>query len=714
MSKTNWAFQTIYRYKRRNMAYTNITVRLLQSGSWRVSRMDPTVYLTNPDDRSSYGFVLSAYGGTTYLASSNRGINNSCATAKISFDFGANYYAGINLKIDYISNGENNWDYGVFSKSGMTIATGTTGGSSVYKSCKGESSTSVKTLYYYIPNNGNDGSIYINYIKDGSGHEGLDRLYLDISAEYYNPKYWFIGHKFEFKGYQSATDGAYTLGSSVGRYITSGWPGLDSGVRSATTGNYISYWSSGLTSDAPCGDDKSFELKVSAYGHMSANTQEKATVVTGTTATSVRKNPTGSDIAFSTVYVQQLLWKFGYWDGAMMGDYRFSHVNFELKEGTKTVTAKTGNAGMAFVYSSAFTDSTSNKTVTVSRPGGLQTTNGQWYANDASHATFWGYGRSGAMQQIAAYDGNGYIVSCPGPTNGGQVATWTFIHDNIDSSLSVSYPRRAIRWTDRPSKFVFDDDNYTPSSNEYLCLPYIMKFNNTGATYFNDLPASINKWSGNTSYVIGYYNYKNNGNPYQELYAESEIGTGGESLDDSGLWGFAWHLRDPRTTVSPGNQGYGGNEGLMYEDCTVIVDVPAISCFASLGKDCETVASTDTDETYASASIYVMSGTSFWNLGDGRVHDEIGICEYYDEGAIASDLDSDSCGTTDEVNMIESTNKITFRALAGRAYGLIFSAEAYWKGSIDTSYGVNWHGNLSLTVDYRIEEGSYMYKIIGD
>lgn len=535
------------------MAYHDITDFIIQYGpstQYQYLAGDPVIEIWD-SDRSGYGFVQSAYNGTTYIASSNRGLGSTVATMKLTIVFAdsriSNYTStasGINLRITYISNGEDNYDYALFSKSGLTDFSTSIehGNSDVYKSAYGESSDEEQTLYYYIPNNGDQTNIFINYRKDGIADYGLDRLYMRIAFETTEDHsgYYFIGEKYRFHGYKTKyplpnitvqdPDDYDLRPASADCYvhITSGWPALDSGIQSGITNDGLSLyvWSSGYTTGVPT----NVVMEVGARGHISATTIECPDFVSGTTAWSVRTNINSSnDINYSHFYLKQFLWKFVMWGGNDVSDWgnRWSHVVFKISdEDGNFVSGKTGLFGLSFVYSSAITSDISGKTVTWSRPGGISSSATiEWLPNGQEYIYYWSnsryiHGRDAYAyvddSTLAMYSGNGVSVHMNPPKNSGQIATAKFIKEELGadytgymfSSASTAYSQ-TTRWYDIKNNrkyFTFDNSGNYPlsSNNELLCLGYVMSF--SGETYsssdffFNGLSASSYnyRWPGNT------------------------------------------------------------------------------------------------------------------------------------------------------------------------------------------------------------------------
>jgi hypothetical protein len=528
------------------MAYHDITQYFLDHGLstyYQYLAGDPIIEIHNKD-RSDNGFISSGYNGTNYIASDNRGLGSTVATMKLTVRFtgypitdNVSTASGINLRITYISNGEDNYDYALFSKSGLTEydfpASVEYNDPNVYKSAYGESSDEEQTLYYYIPNNGDQTDIFINYRKDGSVDYGLDRLYMRIAFETTEDHsgYYLFGLAVQFNGYTYLSG---SWGSSRPRdmyhlsvynhgcyaYITSGWPALDSGIQSGTStyvgsNGVIYFWSSGYTDSVPT----NVKINAGAYGHKSVTTIECPGFISGTTKSSIRTNVQHlTRFNAAPVNLQQVLWKFVMWGGNNVADWgnRWSHVTFKISDGDGNfVSGKTGLYGLSFVFSSAITSDISGKTVTWSRPGGISSSATiEWLPYGEEYVNYWwcslsihGYNASTYStdwRNLAMYSGNGVSVHMNPPKNSGQIATMKFIKEEIGANYTVQSAQTAYRWydiTNNRKYFTFDKSGNYPLSNnnELLCLGYVMSFSGEGSSsrdfYFNGL-------SGENSYRI--------------------------------------------------------------------------------------------------------------------------------------------------------------------------------------------------------------------
>ena len=128
----------------------------------------------------TYGFQLNANG---FYESQNKGIQNSAAVCKVTF----NNIMPLELPITYISEGESSCDYGIFSKLDQTLSTsntddGSTGSTKVLKNCKGEPSSSPKTIVYNIP--AGEHFFYAKFRKDVSVNSGLDSLQFKFDTKF--------------------------------------------------------------------------------------------------------------------------------------------------------------------------------------------------------------------------------------------------------------------------------------------------------------------------------------------------------------------------------------------------------------------------------------------------------------------------------------------------------------------------------------------------
>jgi len=126
---------------------------------------------------ASYGFELNSAG---YYVSKNYHVANSAALCKVTF----NVSAETQVRLDCISYGESNYDYGIISQLDKTLATsntddGSTGTTNVLKNFKGASSANVQTVTLTVP--AGEHYIYVKYRKDSSGDQGNDTLQFKVN-----------------------------------------------------------------------------------------------------------------------------------------------------------------------------------------------------------------------------------------------------------------------------------------------------------------------------------------------------------------------------------------------------------------------------------------------------------------------------------------------------------------------------------------------------
>lgn len=126
---------------------------------------------------ASYGFELNSAG---YYVSKNYHVTNSAALCKVTF----NVSAETQVRLDCISYGESNYDYGIISQLDKTLATsntddGNTGTTNVLKNFKGASSANVQTVTLTVP--AGEHYIYVKYRKDSSGDNGNDTLQFKVN-----------------------------------------------------------------------------------------------------------------------------------------------------------------------------------------------------------------------------------------------------------------------------------------------------------------------------------------------------------------------------------------------------------------------------------------------------------------------------------------------------------------------------------------------------
>lgn len=124
---------------------------------------------------TTYTFTLNDSG---YYESGNNGVNNSWSLCKLSFVMSETG----DLEFEIINSGESNYDFGIFSQIDQTLTdsyTEDTSSTLVYKSYKGQSSTSPVTLTYSDISAG-EHFITIKFRKDSSSSSGNDSLQFKV------------------------------------------------------------------------------------------------------------------------------------------------------------------------------------------------------------------------------------------------------------------------------------------------------------------------------------------------------------------------------------------------------------------------------------------------------------------------------------------------------------------------------------------------------
>jgi len=158
-----------------------------------------------------YGFAINTNG---YLESQNSGVNNSYSMICIRFSA----KASSSFTIQYISYGESNYDYAIFSNLDQALSESYSVDTTYYKRTYGEASSAVKTLTYSGISSGNH-EIYIKFRKDGSTHSFNDSLQLWFSNDWFPSTTTAEPYKYHFVGMRY---GALPTMSRMG-YTFNGW-----------------------------------------------------------------------------------------------------------------------------------------------------------------------------------------------------------------------------------------------------------------------------------------------------------------------------------------------------------------------------------------------------------------------------------------------------------------------------------------------------------
>lgn len=125
---------------------------------------------------ASYGFNLNSTTG--YYTSTNAGQQSSAAVARVTFNLPVRCLVTIEY-LFYLTDGEDNYDYGLFGNIDTALETTNTGDSNVYLSLQNQSSQEAKTLTYEIESG--EHFIDIKYRKDSEYDRENDNLQFKIT-----------------------------------------------------------------------------------------------------------------------------------------------------------------------------------------------------------------------------------------------------------------------------------------------------------------------------------------------------------------------------------------------------------------------------------------------------------------------------------------------------------------------------------------------------
>lgn len=327
---------------------------------------------------SPYGFEVSAYQGT-YLASDNLNIDSSCASMRLTFTKTGT--TGVNIKLRYMVQSENNYDYGMFGKSGVTLTSAVTYSSSnIYSHTRAYDYTTPQILDYYLPSSSN---IDILYRKDGSANEGWDRLFVAVMAEAASggggsggDTYFWAGAKIYLRGEKNNYTNQYDFSTSQRINSVANNNSLleyagKTKFETITSGSLVVYWTSGTT-DTDLGTNGSDITVGTTFGGVTGHGQStlstaKWRIYTGTTAASVMK---AYATALSTAPVQLC--------GLAQNKYTVyvktsstgrpkAYYNITFPSTVGNVTYMTGKSGYVTLVTSAVSDN--SLTVSASRSG---------------------------------------------------------------------------------------------------------------------------------------------------------------------------------------------------------------------------------------------------------------------------------------------------------------------------------------------------------
>lgn len=130
----------------------------------------PSYNVKQVNSTASHQFKLNSNG---YYESQCKGVNNGWSLCKVEFNVAGSY------TLQCISNGENNYDFGILSTINHTLeSSNKVDTANVKKSFKGSSSTSVQSVSYSGVKVGD--YIYVKYRKDGSVNKYNDTLQFKV------------------------------------------------------------------------------------------------------------------------------------------------------------------------------------------------------------------------------------------------------------------------------------------------------------------------------------------------------------------------------------------------------------------------------------------------------------------------------------------------------------------------------------------------------
>ena len=140
------------------------------------SNLPVNTYTVGTRSGASYGFNLN---GSGYYESTNKGVNNSAAVARVTFDLESDCL----VTFSYINYAEATYDYGIFGKIDTALGTSSSADSGAYYSCNASNTNTsrVQTLTYNL----SAGSHFIDvkYRKDSSQNENNDSLQFKLELE---------------------------------------------------------------------------------------------------------------------------------------------------------------------------------------------------------------------------------------------------------------------------------------------------------------------------------------------------------------------------------------------------------------------------------------------------------------------------------------------------------------------------------------------------
>ena len=135
-------------------------------------------YTVNSVSGASYGFNLNS--STGYYTSTNAGVDSSASVCRVVFNLPVRSLITIKY-LFYISDGEDNYDYGIFGNIDTSIGTtNSTDSDTIFLNLQNQSSSNEQTLTYEIP--AGEHYIEIKYRKDTSYNYDNDNLQFKIDS----------------------------------------------------------------------------------------------------------------------------------------------------------------------------------------------------------------------------------------------------------------------------------------------------------------------------------------------------------------------------------------------------------------------------------------------------------------------------------------------------------------------------------------------------
>lgn len=141
----------------------------------RKKKKKPSTWTVEAISGASYGFELNS---NNYYESKNKGVNNSYAICRVKLNLSTKAKVTFNC----INYAENNFDYGLLSKVDTALTLSASADSSVAKSFKGSSQSTVQTFIYSVITEG-EHFIDVKYKKDSTDSSNNDTLQFTVEIQ---------------------------------------------------------------------------------------------------------------------------------------------------------------------------------------------------------------------------------------------------------------------------------------------------------------------------------------------------------------------------------------------------------------------------------------------------------------------------------------------------------------------------------------------------